>query len=217
VWDMAHFAPLRVGGNNCRTLVTSRLNAVAQSLAMRPADVYKIPILSDEKSLELMRTLTPQSVDQHPDEMIELVRDLEGLPLALQVAGRLLRAEMSMGWGVTDLLRELREDARLLAAQAPADRAEGADEVPPTIGALLRKSTNLLDETHQERFALLGVFAPKPAYFDLDAVTAVWAVDDPRPTVRRLVERGLLEPAGDGRFQIHALLVMHAKSMFGAD
>jgi hypothetical protein len=32
--------------------------------------------------------------------------------------------------------------------------------------------------------------------------------------VRTLVERGLLEPAAGGRFQMHALLVMHARTMF---
>jgi len=31
-----------------------------------------------------------------------------------------------------------------------------------------------------------------------------------------LVNRGLLEPADGGRFQLHALLVVHAKSMWEA-
>jgi hypothetical protein len=38
-------------------------------------------------------------------------------------------------------------------------------------------------------------------------------VDDPRPTVRVLVNRGLLEPLTGGRFQMHSLLVLHAKSL----
>jgi hypothetical protein len=43
---------------------------------------------------------------------------------------------------------------------------------------------------------------------------AVWQVEDPKPTVRILVDRGLLEPITEiGRFQMHALLVMHAKTL----
>ncbi len=213
-WDAVHVTPFKVGGNKGAMIITTRINLVARELAARPEMIYKLPILSDEQSLELMRTLAPEVVASNPDDVVQLAHDLEGLPLALQVAGRLLRAEMSMGWGVKELLDELRNDTSLLAANAPADRMDTSDEVPLTVNALLRKSTDLLDDENRERFALLGVFAPKPAFFDLDAMQAVWATDTPRETVRTLVERGLLEPANEGQFQIHALLVMHAKSMF---
>ena len=68
----------------------------------------------------------------------------------------------------------------------------------------------------QAYFAMLGVFAPKPATFDLPAMAAVWDIGDAKPHARVLVERGLLEPIGGGRFQMHALLVMYAKSFFDA-
>jgi hypothetical protein len=212
IWESAHAMPFSIGGQHCATIFTTRMNNVAQSLAVAADDIYKLPILSEEKSIELIETLAPEAVSQHLNETRELVRDLEGLPLALQVAGRLLRVEMNLGWGVSDLLAELREGARLLQAQAPADRRE--HDAIPTVAALLQKRVNLLDDDSRERFALLGVFAPKPATFDLDAMKAVWMADNPRDTVRTLVERGLLEPVGDSRFQMHALLVMHAKSMF---
>jgi len=80
--------------------------------------------------------------------------------------------------------------------------------------ALLELSTNSLDDTIRQRFALLGVFAPKPAVFELEAMEAVWEVNDARPTVRRLVERGLLDIVPGGEFQMHALLVQHARQMF---
>jgi len=57
------------------------------------------------------------------------------------------------------------------------------------------------------------LFIPKPATFDLGAMAALWEINDPRPTVRTLVNRGLLEPLTGGRFQMHALLVLHAKSL----
>ncbi|RMG70026.1 MAG: hypothetical protein D6711_18380, partial [Chloroflexi bacterium] len=213
-WEAGHASPFKIGGRRCATLITTRMNHVAHGLANRPEDIYKLPILSTDAALHLLRTLAPQVVENKPAESVELVNDLEGLPLAIQVAGRLLRAEMSMGWDISDLIQELREGTRLLNAQAPADRIDLANETTPTVAVLLQRSTQHLDATTRERFALLGVFAPKPATFDQNAIAAVWAIDDPRATIRILVDRGLLEPIGSGRFQIHALLVMLAKSMF---
>lgn len=215
VWDKTHLTAFNIGGRGCSTLVTSRLNHVAQSLITRPDELYKIPVLKETNALDLLRILAPDAVKNHPDEVRELVRDVEGLPLALQVIGRLLREEHSFGWGVRELLDELRNGTRLLEAQAPVDRQINGDDVPLTVSALLALSTDTLDETTRKRFALLGVFAPKPAVFELDAMQAVWEVNDGRATVRRLVERGLLEVVAGGEFQMHALLVQHARTMFG--
>jgi DNA-binding SARP family transcriptional activator len=214
VWEASHAVPFDVGGYGCARVITTRMNDVAQKLADKPENIYKIPILTEAKAVELLHTLAPQVVEQNEVESFELIQALEGLPLAIQVAGRLLNAEMSLGWGVNDLLRELREGVALLDAEVPSDRVETGDNVLPTVRVLLKRSTDWLDLENRKRFALLGVFAPKPATFDLEAMKAVWRIADPRPTVRTLVARGLLEPVNAGRFQVHALLVMHARSMF---
>jgi hypothetical protein len=141
------------------------------------------------------------------------VHELEGLPLALQVAGHQLQSQASMGLGVEELLQELRDGARLLAAAAPADRIDLIEQTTPTVAALLAQSTDRLGEEDRDRFALLGAFAPKPATFSVDALESVWEASDPVPTITTLVQRGLLEPIGGRRFQLHALLVAHARSL----
>lgn len=214
VWELEHALPFRAGGKHCGMLFTTRLTELARSLATNSEAIYKAPILSDESAYTLLQSLAPDAVNQYPQGAVELARDLEGLPLALQVAGRLLQAEASMGWSINDLLEELRQGARLLEAQAPADRLEVATQTTPTIAALLQRSVDRLNPDMQEKFAVLGVFAPKPATFTLEAMRAVWRVDDPKQAARMLVNRGLLEPAGSERFQMHALLVMHARAMF---
>lgn len=212
VWETDHVVPfLAALGNQCALLVTTRRPAVAEALTTSNKAIYNLPVLTEENALTLLRFIVPAIVMQYPDECRELVRDLECLPLALHVAGRLLKSEASYDWGVTDLIRELREDTRLLPAIAPNDRIEGGKL--PTVSALLMKSTNMLDEFTRDCFAYLGAFAPKPATFDLAAMGAVWEVDEPKPIVRELVNHGLLEPVGEGRFQMHRLLVDHAKSL----
>ena len=216
VWEAGHGALFQAArGGGCGLLLTTRLPEVANALTQVEKAVYNLPVLTDDDALKLMRILAPAIVAQHPDECLELVKDLECLPLALHVAARLLRAESRYGWGVADLLKDIREGAALMPEVAPADRVEGG--AIPTVRALLDKSTAMLDEHTRDCYAYLGVFAPKPATFDLAAMNAVWQQDDPRPTVRSLVEHGLLEPVGGGRFQMHALLVKHARSFLTDD
>jgi hypothetical protein len=216
VWQVEHAVPFKVGGRNCATIITSRLKDVADALAPTPRDVYRLAVLSEDNALELLGVLTPETVADHPDEALELVRDLEGLPLALQVAGRLLHNEARLGWDVFDLLAELRQGASLLSAQAPGDMVGAGRDTTPTIATLLRRSTDSLDAETRQRFALLGLFVPKPATFDLQAMATAWDVVDPKPTVRALVNRGLLEPVSGGRFQMHSLLMLHARSLLEA-
>jgi hypothetical protein len=213
VWQVEHALPFRVGGQACGTIMTSRLNDVAQALAPTAHDVYRLPVLSEAHALELLSKLTPETVGDFPNEARELVRDLEGLPLAIQVAGRLLHIEAQLGWGIRDLLAELRDGARLLRAQPPSEVAAVGRDTSPTIAALLKRSTAALDVETRQQFALLGLFVPKPATFDLAAMAVAWDVADPRPTIRQLVNRGLLEPISGGRFQLHALLVLYARSL----
>jgi tetratricopeptide (TPR) repeat protein len=217
VWQAEHARPFVAGGRGCATLITTRSSRVAQALAPTAGDVYRLPVLTEEQGLELLAALAPDVVGSHCDECRALVVALDGLPLALQVAGRTLAVEAGYGFGVADLLAELREGARLLEAQAPADRADLANESTPSVAALLQHSTDRLDETARAAFACLAVFPAKPASFDLAAMQAVCQVEDARPVARALVDRGLLEAPEAGRYQVHALLVMHARALLEQD
>jgi hypothetical protein len=171
-------------------------------------------VLNDSQALELLRRLAPTVADNYPENARTLVQDLEGLPLAIRVAGRMLANEAGLGMDVQPLMEEIRESHKILDEIAPDDRFDPATGKTPTIDYLLQRSTDRLDEESRERFAMLGAFAPKPATFDREAMAFVWEVDDPMPTVRKLVDRGLLEPIISlGRFQMHALLIKHAETL----
>jgi NB-ARC domain len=212
VWKTEDALPFtEVMGEQCALLFTTRLTSVAEKLTIDEERIYNLPVLTEENSLKLLRILIPAIVKQHEDECRDLVRDLECLPLALHVAGSLLKSEANFDWGVIDLIRDIREGARIISETAPIDRIEGGEI--PTVSALLKKSTDMLDEFTRECFAYLGAFPAKPATFDQEAMKAVWDVDDPRPIARKLVGHGLLEPVGSGRFQMHRILVEHAISL----
>ena len=93
--------------------------------------------------------------------------------------------------------------------------ADLTNQTTPTVAALLRKSTDRLDPETRERFAFLGAFAAKPATFDLGDMEEVWKIskENAKYTADELIARGLLEPIGESRFWMHALLVKHADSL----
>lgn len=218
VWNANDALPFKVGGVGCATLITTRLDGIANELAPTADSIYRLQVLKDGAALELLGKLAPLAVQQHPNECLVLVKELEGLPLALQVAGRLLHTEANSGFGVKELIEELRVGAKLLAAAAPLDRMDLVTETTPTIAALLQKSLDRLDEQTKEYYAYLGVFAPQPATFDAGAMKFVWEVDDPKPVIKILVDRGLLEYVPDlDRYWMHALLVMLAKTLLTPD
>jgi DNA-binding SARP family transcriptional activator len=214
IWNVEHAAPFKVAGQKSTLVITTRLPDIAHSLISSTRDIYHLDVLDVDSGMNLLHALIPDVVKAYPKEAAELVRSLEGLPLAIQVAGRLILNEMQFGWGIQELLQELREGTRLLSAEIPGNMIVFSQGSGSTIAALLRRSTDVLDDFTRQRFADLGLFVPKPATFDLKAVTALWEIPDPKPVIRVLVNRGLLEPLSNGRFQIHALLVLHARSLW---
>lgn len=217
VWETGHAAAFSdAAGEECSVMITTRLPKIAEALTTDQNHTYKLPVLTEEFALMVLRVLVPEVVSQNEAECRTLVRDLECLPLALHVAAGLLRSEVNMGWGVTGLIERIREGTELINRQAPRDRIEKDGNIP-SVRVLLQRSTDVLDEQTRESFIWLGAFAPKPATFDLSALQAVWQVDDPKPRVRQLVDHGLLEPVGRGRFQMHRILVDHARSLCTED
>src|SRR5262249_53272702 len=150
--------------------------------------------LSKAESLNMLRQLAPTVSAQYPEECAGLTDDLEGLPLALRVAGRLLEHEACSGFDVRDSFHSLANEATLLTQKAPEDRFDPKTGTPPTVQPPLKQSTDRLDEQSRRCFACLGAFAPKPATFDLPAIKDVTDMGDVKPVVLKLVDRGLLEP-----------------------
>lgn len=215
VWqasDVGYFREL--AGSQCALLVTTRADGVARAISNSADDVYYLDRLSDVQSVEFLQRLAPAVVAAYPHEAHDLMRDIEGLPLAIRVIGRLLADEDRLKGNVSQLILDLHTGSALLREQAPSDRFDRETGGIPSLSMLLSQSTERLVPELRLNFAKLGAFAPKPATFDLDAMRSIWRVDDPMPVVRTLVDRGLLEPLPSiARYQMHSLLVMHANEL----
>jgi len=214
VWDTGHAAAFSdAAGEQCSVMITTRLPLVVDALTIDQTHTYNLPVLTEEFALMVLRILVPKVVAENERDCLELVLDLECLPLALHVAAGMLRSEARLGWGVSELIERIRKGTEIINTTAPRDRIE-RNGVIPSVSSLLHRSTDVLDKATREYFAYLGVFAPKPATFDLSALRIVWRVNDPKPIVRQLVGHGLLEHVGGGRFQMHRILVDHAVNLY---
>lgn len=218
VWERDSGVPFKqIRGSDCALIFTTRFGDVARELGI-PEEIYVLDILEEGQAVQLLSRVAPKVVKNYPHESQQLVSDLEGLPLIIRVAGRLLESEVALGTNVKDLMEELSESHRLLNEFAPDDRFDPRTGTTPTIELLLKSSTNHLDELMRHRFSMLGAFADEPATFDQDAMRFIWDVDDPLPSVRVLVDRGLLEPiVAQGRFQMHKILAMHARALLDGE
>jgi hypothetical protein len=212
VWEVSHVVPFReLQGSDSALLITTRQPGVVDGLSLNSNFVYNLPALTEERAVELTEILAPSVVAMHRNKC----RWVSACGRMFTI-GTARRASIAVSWGkddwgVSELLEELREGATLIEAKAPADIMDYESQTIPTVAALLRKSTDRLDQSTREYFAMLAPYARKPATFNLDALQAIWELDGPKPIARTLIEHGLIEPIG-GRFQMDALLVSLANS-----
>lgn len=216
IWETNHGQMLNIGGASTATLCTTRFKKVANEISQQPNEIYTLNTLDETHSFALMQHLAPRTAEKFPQEMKTLANELEGLPLALTVAARLLESETNSGLDATDVFHRIREKHGLMQGVSPDfDPKTGTT---PTIKELLDLSTDLLGETELMCFAMLGEAAPKPATFRRNEFKLFWGVEDPNPIIRKLINLGLLEYLPDqDAYWLHSILVMHAQSLIEDD
>jgi hypothetical protein len=215
VWNLRDIKPFLRLSKNTTTILTTRLTEIAYLLTLNPEEIHKLDILSDAESLRLLKELVPSVLKKHPTECKELVNALEGLPLAIRVAGHLLRKQNEYGLSVPNLLRDLKEGRQLLEAKPPGDMRALTTESSPTVAALLKRSTDSLTSQARKCFSFLAHLPSRPARLKLQDLVDVWDVDDPENIAKELLDFGLIEPLSEeGIFSIHYLMILLADSLF---
>jgi transcriptional regulator with XRE-family HTH domain len=213
VWQLSHaHVLLSVGGPNCRFLITTRLRAIAVNLDTCPKGISE---LNEEQSIDLLRQLSPEIVEDEPEKVHHLVHTVGGLPLALKLLGNYLRKE---SYHVPARRRsaafEHLEDVRgrfminepLVQPEAHpsllSHESLSLDSVCASTFRLLRPST-------QETLYALSVFPPKPESFSESAALIVTACSISE--LDELVDAGLLEVQGADHYRLHPIIADYAR------
>ncbi|WP_203924187.1 AfsR/SARP family transcriptional regulator [Rugosimonospora africana] len=201
--DEAQVRPLLPGEPGCLVLLTSR----RRLKGLHDATVLALDVLPEPDALALLRTMLAPARSTADDLVLREIVELCGrLPLALRIAGALLRHRPH--WTPQHLAALLRDQQRRMAPLTDGEH---------DLHAVFNLSYTKLDEQHQlllRRLALipgpdLGPYAAA-ALLDVDPHTATELLED-------LVDHNLLLAHAPGRYRLHDLIRAHARTLAQRD
>jgi DNA-binding XRE family transcriptional regulator len=213
-WTIEDALAFKVGGPNCAYLLTTRVPAVALHFANDGATC--VQELCDQDGLQLLARFAPGILTHEPEAAHALVQSVGGLPLALTLAGRYLQSQTHC-----DQPRRLRaglerlhhpiERLRLTAPQGSLERHTSLPAgTPLSLQAVIEASDWLLDDAARQTLYALSAFPAKPHSFSEEAALAVSASSLEK--IDELVDAGLLQTAGPGRYTLHQTIADYASS-----
>lgn len=171
------------------------------------AQVHPLGVLPPEQAVELLSRLGGPAVGEDSDAARRLAEQVECLPLALELAGRLaaLRAR-EPGFRLDRLCAEVE------ATAARASPLEG----PRGLVACFSLGYEAQEARLQRLFRALGIFAPAPFAPDHAAAVVGWDVEDAEAGLDALASVSLVQSrqgAGGARYTLHPLIRGFAASL----
>ena len=204
VWDALQIAPF-VRGNpeKWKLLLTTRNADLATLVGAR---IVSLDILDRETSHQLLAMYAGVEVSKMPLAADAVVEACGGLPLAIAIAGAMLRRDPSQErWDA--LLRRLRTaDLEKISAAFP-------DYPHLTLMTAMQVSVDDLPAELRDRYIQMAVF-PEGDFIPLQALEGVWSLD-PREvseTVAEFLDRNLVIGDDKGRVALHHVLMDYVRA-----
>jgi len=199
----AQVRPLLPGSAGCLVLVTSRRRLKGLDEAL----VLTLDVLSRADALSLFRAVAgPGRVPPDDPGLPEIIELCAQLPLALRIAAALLRHRPV--WTPEYLARLLRAQQARISALSDGER---------DLGTVFDLSYHSLTDAEQLTFRRLGLFPGQ----DFDSyATAALTGTGPHAAARlleELVDHNLVIQHVPGRYRLHDLIRLHARSLADRD
>lgn len=213
VWDVQEALACQVGGPRCAYLLTTRLPPVA--LALAGNTTLTVPELDEEASLCLLRQLAPQVVEQEPQQVLHLLRQVGGLPLALRLVGNHLRMQSYNGQPrrIRAALEQLSSSqARLLLSEARSAlqwSSVSPESATHSLQEQIAVSERHLSSDAQNALRSLATLPAKPHSFTEEEALA--ACGQLVEILDELSDAGLLESQGPELYSLHPVIVDYAR------
>ncbi|MGD2205391.1 MAG: NB-ARC domain-containing protein, partial [Anaerolineae bacterium] len=198
VWDVRHVAPFEALGPDCLMLVTTR---DAQLLTALGAKECRLDVLDDESALKLLADWASQKVSDLPPEALQTAQECGNLPLALSMAGAMVR-------GKPDRWRNVLH--RLQTADLARIRQQFPDYPYPDLLRMIEASVQTLEPDVQSRYLELAVFS-KDTPVPEAVLGTLWrpaGLDayDVQDVIDVLVDRSMAHRDKANRLALHDLL-----------
>jgi DNA-binding XRE family transcriptional regulator len=214
-WKIEEASALQVGGPNCAYVLTTRIPSVALHFANGEAIVVRE--LDEDESLDLLARLVPDVVSNESGAARALVQSAGGLPFVLVLIGRYLQSQAYSGQprrlrAALDRLCCAEERLQLTIQQAPFENpASSSIRTLLSLQTVIETSFRQLDEASLRVLTMLSAFPAKPYSFSEEAALVV--SDAPLDSLDQLIDAGLLESAGPGRYTLQRTVVDYASTM----
>ena len=201
--DEAQLRPLLPASPGCLVLVTSR----RRLKGLDEAHSLSLDLLPAQDAVVLLRAVVgPDRIDADDPLLGEIARLCGRLPLAIRIAGALLRHRPA--WSLEHLASLLRDQHRRVSVFRDGER---------DLASIFDLSYRGLDEQHRRVLRRLGM-VPGPdsdayaaaALLECDPTTATWLLED-------LVDHNLLIEYAPGRYRLHDLMRAHARALATSD
>ena len=212
-WTDQDALAFKIGGSNCVYLLTTRIPAVA--LCFAGAGASSVKTLAAEEGLRLLARFVPELVETEAEGIRELVQAVGGLPLALELLGVHLQAQVCTGqprrWrAAIERLKQPEERLQLMLPRAPLERQMGLPaDTPVSLQTTIALSYRELDPVTRQALIALAESLAHPENFSEEAALAIDGVS--LEALDNLLDAGLLASAGQGRYTLHQTIVDFAR------
>jgi len=213
-WKSQEALAFKIGGPNCAYLLTTRIPSIALHFANDGAFIVRE--LSEEDGLRLLARFVPDIVTGEPGAARSLVQSVGELPLALTLIGKYLQSQTYDGQprhlrAALEHLRYTEQRLQLTTPQSPLERHAGLPAgTPLSLEAVIGISNWQLDGATQHALAMLSALPAKPHSFSEEAALAVSGA--PIEVLDTLLNAGLLESTGPGRYMLHRTIADYAST-----
>lgn len=212
VWSVEDALACKIGGVNCRHLMTTRFPTIAAHLTVD--GVMSLQELDDDESLALLHRLASQSVIAESQKGLDLVRAAGGLPLALLLMGNYLRTHdysekprriNTLLQRLEDVEVRLRLSASDLSLESHPNLSHGT---PLSLQSIIAVTDQFLSVQARAVLYALSVLPAKPNSFSEEAALAVAACTTDELDL--LSDSGLLECSSTNRYMLHQVIADYA-------
>jgi tetratricopeptide (TPR) repeat protein len=188
-------------------IITTRDRELLNHLGLPPEAQISLERFDGNESIDFLRAMLGVEVIQaEENSALELIQLVQGLPLALRIAGATLRGQLSGGHFLKKYVTELRDAKNRLR------RLQWRDDEELNVRAVFRLSLPHLKPEEQQTFACLAACAESGFALPAAAATAGPDIDDAGCILARLVNLALIDYDQDSkRFQFHPLLYLFAR------
>ena len=186
VWRKSDFELFRVGGVDCRTIITTRDAELARDIG---AKTLPISMMEEASAIALLDAWSQGKLSNAPIELKQrIVKCLGGLPLAVKLAGAQLQSKPAQTW-----LENF--EARKLKSNRPENTHDSLEQT-------FALSLDVLDALQRKLYAALSIFKGDAAIHEA-VIVHFWGAlgqlspDDGQDLVTDLASRALCEVSGD--------------------